>query len=59
MEISQYMVDDVMTLLLHLGYIAYDSRKSEAFIPNKEIMDEYKNSVEGDERWDVLSKVPG
>ncbi len=58
MEISQYMVDDVMTLLVHLGYLAYDSIKSEAFIPNKEIMDDNK-SVEGDERWDVLSKVPG
>ncbi len=37
--------DDVLTLLIHLGYLAYDSKKEEAFIPNKEIIGEFENAV--------------
>lgn len=33
--------DDVLTLLIHLGYLGYDFGNKEVFIPNKEIMDEY------------------
>lgn len=29
--------DDVLTLLIHLGYLAYDSKNQEAFIPNEEV----------------------
>ena len=39
--------DDVLTLLIHLGYLAYDERKQEVFIPNQEIEGEYANAVEG------------
>lgn len=38
--------DDVLTLLIHLGYLAYDSDKKEVYIPNQEVADEFKNSVE-------------
>lgn len=37
--------DDVLTLLIHLGYLAYDSEKREAFIPNKEIVEEFETSM--------------
>ena len=37
--------DDVLTLLIHLGYLAYDSGKKETFIPNKEIMGEFETSM--------------
>lgn len=37
--------DDVLTLLIHLGYLAYDSEKKEAFIPNKEIIEEFENAM--------------
>ena len=37
--------DDVLTLLIHLGYLVYDSEKREAFIPNKEIMEEFENAM--------------
>ncbi len=37
--------DDVLTLLIHLGYLAYDSERREAFIPNKEIREEFENSM--------------
>lgn len=38
--------DDVMTLLIHLGYLGYDFSKNEVYIPNQEIADEFKNAIE-------------
>lgn len=40
-------VDDVLTLLIHLGYLAYDVDKKEVFIPNSEVADEFVNAVKG------------
>lgn len=37
--------DDVLTLLIHLGYLGYDSETEEAFIPNKEIIGEFQNAM--------------
>lgn len=37
--------DDVLTLLIHLGYLGYDSETREAFIPNREIMGEFENAM--------------
>lgn len=37
--------DDVLTLLIHLGYLAYDSIEKRAFIPNKEIMEEFETAM--------------
>lgn len=37
--------DDVLTLLIHLGYLAYDAEKKKAFIPNKEIIEEFENAM--------------
>ncbi len=36
--------DDVLTLLVHIGYLGYHSETKEAFIPNKEIMGEFENA---------------
>ena len=38
--------DDVLTLLIHLGYLAYDGETKEVYIPNQEVADEFKNAVE-------------
>ena len=38
--------DDVLTLLVHLGYLAYDSTQKEVYIPNQEVADEFRNAVE-------------
>lgn len=46
--------DDVMTPLVHLGYLAFDSAKSEVYIPNREVADEFKNAIEGG-NWDVCA----
>lgn len=37
--------DDVLTLLIHLGYLAYDSAAEVVFIPNKEIIREFENAM--------------
>ena len=37
--------EDVLTLLIHLGYLAYDSIEKRAFIPNKEIMEEFETAM--------------
>lgn len=48
--------DDVLTLLVHLGYLAYDSGKREVYIPNQEVADEFKNAVEYS-GWQGVSKA--
>ncbi len=48
--------DDVMTLLVHLGYLAFDSAKSEVYIPNREVTDEFKNAVEGG-NWGIIAEM--
>ena len=37
--------DDVLTLLIHLGYLTYDKETSEVFIPNREIEQEFMRAV--------------
>ena len=37
--------DDVLTLLIHLGYLAYDDKTKTVKIPNSEIRSEYVNTV--------------
>ena len=37
--------DDVLTLLIHLGYLGYDYENKCVFIPNNEIRAEYVNAV--------------
>lgn len=37
--------DDVLTALIHLGYIAYDKDMREAYIPNEEIRGAFSNAI--------------
>ena len=41
--------EDILSLLIHLGYLGYDDEYSEVFIPNKEILDEFKTSTKSSE----------
>ena len=41
--------DDVLALLIHLGYLGYDDETSEVFIPNREILDEFRTSTKSAE----------
>ena len=38
--------DDVLTLLIHFGYLAYNKDTQSVWIPNTEIQEEFKNAVE-------------
>ena len=48
--------DDVLALLIHLGYLAYDFDTKEVFIPNKEISEEFVTSIK-DARWGEVIKA--
>ena len=39
--------DDVLTLLVHLGYLSYDGGTETVMIPNMEVLDEFALAVEG------------
>ena len=43
--------DDVMTALIHLGYLAYNQKERTAFIPNEEIRSEFVEAIE-ENSWD-------
>ena len=46
--------DDILTLLIHLGYLAYNMEKEECYIPNKEVAGEMTNAVEATD-WKRLN----
>ena len=37
--------DDALTILIHLGYLSYDWREDECYIPNREVAGEMVNAV--------------
>ena len=45
--------DDVLTVLIHLGYLSYDWQKSVCYLPNREVAGEMVNAVE-ENRWDYV-----
>ena len=46
----------MFTVLIHLGYLAYDNDKKQCYVPNKEVADEFLNAVE-DTSWSRLVDV--
>ena len=48
--------DDVLTVLIHLGYLSYDWSKSECYIPNREVSGEMVNAVKAN-NWTHLSEA--
>ena len=48
--------NDVLTVLIHLGYLAYDRNTSMCYIPNKEVADEMDNAVKATS-WEPLVKT--
>lgn len=48
--------DDVLTVLIHLGYLSYSWQKSECYIPNKEVAGEMVNAIE-DNNWTSVVKA--
>lgn len=49
--------DDVLTLLIHLGYLAYDEATGRVHIPNEEIRMEFAKTVRNVKRDDTIRRV--
>lgn len=49
--------DDVFTVLIHLGYLAYDAAEHECYIPNKEIAGEIINAVQANNWQEVINTI--
>ena len=52
-----HSADDVLTLLVHLGYLGYDVENGEVFIPNSEVADEFVNAIKGAGWSEVIAAV--
>ncbi|MCD8151053.1 MAG: ATP-binding protein [Clostridiales bacterium] len=48
--------DDVLTLLIHLGYLAYDHRKKEVYIPNREVAEVFQSALKGG-KWKPVEQA--
>ena len=48
--------NDVLTVMIHLGYLAYDFETQECYIPNKEVADEMNNAIKATS-WDAIAKT--
>ena len=48
--------DDVITLLIHMGYLAYDYKTKEVFIPNEEVRSVFLRAIKND-GWDEVIKA--
>ena len=48
--------DDVLTLLIHLGYLGYNSFNQTCYIPNKEVIDSFVNSIRSS-NWNETTKA--
>ena len=48
--------DDVLTLLIHLGYLGYNSSDQTCYIPNKEVTSSFVASIE-DSSWNETTKA--
>ena len=49
--------DDVLTLLIHLGYLAYDKDSEKVHIPNEEIKQEFSRTIRGVRRNETIQRV--
>lgn len=49
--------DDVLTLLVHLGYLTYDNEKETVEIPNREVSQEYINAISTMDWTEVIHSV--
>jgi len=51
-----HSADDVLTLLVHLGYLTYDEQEQVVWIPNSEVQQEFINSIE-DGGWESVMQA--
>lgn len=46
--------DDILTLLIHLGYLTYDFDTKRCWIPNSEVQEEFIRSIKNDKGWSKI-----
>ena len=57
-DISQVLNrDDVLTVLIHLGYLSYDRTTRECYIPNREVAGEMINAVEETQWINLINSI--
>ncbi|MCI8567526.1 MAG: AAA family ATPase [Lachnospiraceae bacterium] len=49
--------DDILTLLVHLGYLAYEEATQSVFIPNEEVREEFVRAVRGGKHKEVAKAI--
>ena len=49
--------DDVLTLLIHLGYLSYDRENKTCRIPNREVATEFKNAIVSETGWNIIANA--
>ena len=49
--------DDVLTVLVHLGYLGYDRRRAEVYIPNEEIRQEFIRTIKNSNRKSLAKAI--
>lgn len=49
--------DDVLTLLVHLGYLAYDASSECVFIPNQEVKEEFLRAIKNTDSPELVQVV--
>ena len=48
--------DDVLTVLIHLGYLAYDRNREEVWIPNHEVREIFEKNLKFKNHIPILKK---
>lgn len=54
---SFHTCSDVLTYLIHLGYLAYDRKSGKCRIPNKEVRQEWFNAIETEPEYEMTNKI--
>ena len=49
--------DDILTYLIHIGYLAYDSEQKTCRIPNGEVRQEWLNAIEDDPDYEKTDSI--
>lgn len=49
--------DDVLTVLIHLGYLAYNENNKKCYIPNKEVAGEWINAVKDNQWMEIVNTI--
>ena len=54
---SFHTKDDLLTYLIHLGYLAYNRQEGTCRIPNREVRQEWFNAIETEEEYAVTNRI--